>query len=81
MSQTIPPPLQVVYAPFAGNINQDSLNRIFTSLGAATQRGVQTIHLLFKSSGGIVGDGIALFNYFDSYPLELHIYIPALLHQ
>jgi ATP-dependent Clp protease, protease subunit len=74
MSQTIPPPLQVVYATFAGNINQDSLNRIFTSLGAATQRGVQTIHLLFESSGGIVGDGIALFNYFDSYPLELHIY-------
>jgi hypothetical protein len=44
------------------------------NLGAATQRGVTTVDLLFEPSGGKVGDGVSLFNYFDSFPLELHIY-------
>ncbi|MGC1889211.1 MAG: ATP-dependent Clp protease proteolytic subunit [Stellaceae bacterium] len=69
---SLPPP--IVYATFAGGINQDTLNRIFLNLSAATQRGVTTIHLLFESTGGNVGDGISLFNYFDSFPLKLHIY-------
>jgi ATP-dependent Clp protease protease subunit len=74
MTAAAPLPSPIVYATFAGGINQDSLNRIFGNLGAATQRGVATIHLLFESTGGNVGDGVSLFNYFDSFPLELHIY-------
>jgi ATP-dependent Clp protease protease subunit len=74
MTAAAPLPPPIVYATFSGGINQDALNRIFLNLGAATQRGVTTIHLLFESTGGNVGDGVSLFNYFDSFPLELHIY-------
>jgi ATP-dependent Clp protease, protease subunit len=74
MSASPPLPPPILYATFSGSINQDTLNRIFLNFGAATQRGVTTIHLLFESTGGNVGDGISLFNYFDSFPLELRIY-------
>jgi ATP-dependent Clp protease, protease subunit len=74
MAGAAPLPLPIVYATFAGGINQDTLNRIFLNLSAATQRGVTTIHLLFEIYWCNVGDGVSLFNYFDSFPLELHIY-------
>jgi len=35
---------------------------------------VETVHLLFESGGGVVSDGIALFNYFNNFPLDLMIY-------
>jgi ATP-dependent Clp protease, protease subunit len=69
-----PPLPPVVYATFSGQINQDGLTRIFHSIGGASQRGTTEIHLLFESGGGIVGDGIALYNYFRALPLDLHIY-------
>lgn len=77
MATQAPPFAQVppiVYASFSGTINQDSLNRFFFNLGGASQKGVTEIHLLFQSTGGIVGDGIALYNYFRTMPIDLHIY-------
>ena len=35
---------------------------------------VQHVHLLFQSAGGFVGDGIALYNYFKTLPIELTVY-------
>jgi len=35
---------------------------------------VQRAHILFQSSGGTVPDGIFLFNYFRSLPIELCLY-------
>ncbi len=32
------------------------------------------VHLLFQSSGGFVGDGICLYNFFRSLPIDLTIY-------
>jgi ATP-dependent Clp protease protease subunit len=66
--------LPSVYATFAGPIDQSALNRLFFNLNAATQRGVVEAHLLFQSGGGIVGDGISLYNYFRTLPLDLHVY-------
>jgi ATP-dependent protease ClpP protease subunit len=63
-----------VYATFSGSINQDGLTRIFHNIGGASQRGVTEIHLLFQSAGGTVGDGISLFNFFRSIPIDLHLY-------
>jgi ATP-dependent Clp protease, protease subunit len=63
-----------VYAAFSGQINQDAAAKIFNSFGGASQRGVTTIHLLFQSSGGNIGDGICIYNFFQGIPLELHIY-------
>jgi ATP-dependent protease ClpP protease subunit len=69
-----PPLPPVVYASFAGGIDQQSIGRIFMNFAAATQRGATTVHLLFQSTGGTVGDGIALYNFWRGFPLELHIY-------
>src|SRR5260370_7187686 len=35
---------------------------------------IQHVHLLFQSVGGIVGDGICLYNFFKSLPINLTIY-------
>jgi hypothetical protein len=43
-AQTVAP---IVYLTFSGNINQDSLHRIFQNLNGATQQGVKTVHFLF----------------------------------
>jgi len=64
----------VIYATFSGPIDGQSIGRIFQGLGIATQNGVKTVHLLFQSVGGNVGDGIAVYNYFRGLPFELHIY-------
>lgn len=64
----------VVYATFSGQINQDAVARIFHNFGGATQGGVTDVHFLFQSMGGLIGDGISLYNYFRTLPLNLHIY-------
>jgi ATP-dependent protease ClpP protease subunit len=38
---------------------------------------VPAFHLFFQSSGGSVGDGIALYNYFKTLTLDLTIYNPG----
>jgi ATP-dependent Clp protease, protease subunit len=63
-----------IYATLGGTINQETLSRIFLSLAAATQPGIKELHLLFQSTGGMVGDGIALYNYFKTMPINLHLY-------
>jgi ATP-dependent Clp protease, protease subunit len=66
--------LKTAYATFAGLLDQSSLMRIFNSFTGATHQGYGTIHLLFQSSGGIIGDGVSLYNFFLAFPLEFHIY-------
>jgi hypothetical protein len=34
----------------------------------ATQRGAQTMHLMFQTDGGLIGDGVCLFNLFALVP-------------
>jgi len=69
-----------VYATFAGPIDQQTLPRIFQNFAGATQRGVRELHLLFQSTGGVVGDGISLYNYIRTLPLDLHIYNTGAVH-
>lgn len=70
MSQ-LPP---VVYATFVGPITQEIIGRVIFHLNGATQGGVVEAHIMFQSIGGIVGDGLALFSYFDASPLQIHLY-------
>jgi ATP-dependent protease ClpP protease subunit len=74
VSQQLP---LVVYGTFCDDINQESAHRIMTNFAGAYQRGVRELHLFFNSSGGIVTDGVGLYNYFLSLPFELHIYNPS----
>lgn len=64
----------IIYGSLGGPINQDSLSRIFGNLNGATQGGVKVIHLMIQSTGGTVGDGIALHNFFRAFPIEMHAY-------
>jgi ATP-dependent Clp protease, protease subunit len=65
---------KIAYLTFSGALDQNSLTRLFNSFTGATQRGYQSIQLLFQSSGGVISDGISLYNFFRGYPLDIHIY-------
>jgi ATP-dependent Clp protease, protease subunit len=67
----LPPTL---YASLVGPIISEAMARIFANLTGATRNGVTTMHLMMQSTGGNVGDGIALYNIFRTLPLDLHLY-------
>jgi ATP-dependent Clp protease protease subunit len=71
-----PVPKIEVYAAFCDNINQSSVQRIFQNLAVASNpaNNIKHVHLLFQSAGGYVGDGICLYNFFRSLPIECTIY-------
>ncbi len=62
-----------VYAVFCGQINEGSVQDLLSNLATATGKN-QNVHLLFQSSGGSVGDGVCLYNFFKSLSVELTIY-------
>jgi len=69
----LPAPPEDLYAVFCGEINDGSVKRIVASITGATVNN-QNVHLLFQSSGGTVGDGVCLYNFFRSLPIQLAIY-------
>jgi ATP-dependent Clp protease protease subunit len=76
MTTTTPatPPAQEVYAAFAGNIDQVAVQKIFQGFGGAMTNNISGVHLLFQSAGGIVGDGVCLYNFFRALPINLTLY-------
>lgn len=68
---TLPPN---VYAVFCGDIAQVTAQKVVAGLAAAMGAHVQHVHLLFQSAGGYVGDGVFLYNFFHSIPIELTLY-------
>ena len=62
------------YTVFCGYIDQYSIQRIATNLGVASNQKRKRVHLAFQSTGGVIGDGIFLYNYFKSYPIDLILY-------
>ena len=70
---TMPTSPEEVYAVFCGEINEENVRQLLANMTTATVKG-QNIHLLFQSSGGCVGDGICLYNFFKSLPVGLTIY-------
>lgn len=70
------PPLTEAYTVFCGNIDQDSARRILQGLAVATNPAARIghVHLLFQSTGGTVADGICLYNFFRTLPVDLTIY-------
>jgi ATP-dependent Clp protease protease subunit len=73
------PPLQA-YGVFSDNINQATVQRIFVNFAGAMERKFTHVHLLFHSIGGTPGDGICLYNFFKSLPLNLTIYNAGTVH-
>ena len=63
-----------VYAVFCGDINQANAQKIVNSLTAAMGMKVKHVHALFQTAGGYVGDGVFLYNFFRTIPIELTLY-------
>jgi ATP-dependent Clp protease protease subunit len=63
-----------VYAVFCSNIDQASVQRLFGAVATASQNRIQRIHLLFQSLGGSVGDGVCLYNFLKTAPVEIALY-------
>jgi ATP-dependent Clp protease protease subunit len=63
-----------MYAVFAGDMNEEALQRFFVGLAPAQTTNVQRFHVLFQSNGGTVGHGIALYNFFQSLRFDVILY-------
>lgn len=63
-----------IYATFAGPIDNLAANRFFANANVAVNGGAKRVHLLIQSSGGFVGDGIAISNYLKNLPMEIITY-------
>lgn len=61
------------YLTYAGEINQATVGRLFNAIAIASQQ-KQNVHLMLQSTGGMVSDGIALYNVFASSPVDLTLY-------
>lgn len=76
MNTPAPENSREVYGVFCGSIDADAVRRIFENLVVATNptANIRKVHLLFQSNGGLVGDGVALYNFFKRFPLDLTLY-------
>ncbi|RJG00414.1 ATP-dependent Clp protease proteolytic subunit [Noviherbaspirillum sedimenti] len=63
-----------IYATLAGRVDDDMVQRFFKQLANAVSNGVQSLHLMVQSTGGIISEGIALYNYLRCLPIELTTY-------
>src|SRR5438128_12376390 len=65
---------RIAFSTFCNDIDKDSVTRTFDLFGKLTQQGFTAIHLLFQSGGGCTPEGIALYSYFKTFPIDLHLY-------
>ena len=70
-AQQIPPE---VYGIFSGPIDQPGAQRLINSLTTASANSVKSVHLMFQSIGGGIGEGICLHNLFQTLPFEFTLY-------
>jgi ATP-dependent Clp protease, protease subunit len=62
------------HAVFVGGIDQSAVQKLASAVSVASQQGVDELHMLFQTSGGMVGDGICIYNLFRNAPLKIHLY-------
>jgi ATP-dependent Clp protease, protease subunit len=63
-----------VYAVYCAGIEQATAQKIVQGITVAIGAKVQSIHAMWQSSGGFVGDGVFLYEFFRSMPIELTLY-------
>jgi ATP-dependent Clp protease protease subunit len=63
-----------LYATLAGRIDDALMQRLFDRMSAAVSGGVRSLHLMVQSTGGIICNGIAMYNYLRNLPIELTFY-------
>ena len=68
------PPVQPLFLTLAGIVNQEMSCRVFQTFASAIRDGYVDVHLLIQSTGGFIGDGIAIVNYLSGLPISLTTY-------
>ncbi len=68
------PTIQEWYAVYCGDINLNNASKLTNALTFALSNKVSRLHLLFHTWGGVVGDGIYLYNLLKNFPLEVILY-------
>jgi len=74
MGQVIETKKRDAFAVFCGTIDGPGVERIFRAYATAMANQTERLHLLLHSTGGIFNDGICLYNYFRTLPLEVVAY-------
>lgn len=62
------------YCLFSGVIDQSGVQRFFERFALLSQSRIMAAHLLMQSNGGVVSDGIALYNFLRTAPLDITVY-------
>src|ERR1700678_497487 len=65
---------EIIYATLTGPVDQAMLQRVFNAFAIAVNGGVKHIHCAFQTNGGMIADGVALYNYFQSLPIDISLY-------
>ncbi len=63
-----------IYATLAGPVNEFMVQKVFQGFTVAMNNRVKRIHLLMQSTGGVVGDGVAIYNFIKNLPIEVIAY-------
>lgn len=63
-----------VFGIFAGDINQQAVQRLTNTVTVSANGGVKRLHLAFQSWGGNIADGVALYNIFKACPISVSLY-------
>jgi ATP-dependent Clp protease, protease subunit len=63
-----------IYGIFSGPIDQANTQRLINSLTTASANNAKSVHLMFQSQGGGIGEGICLHNLLQTLPFELTLY-------
>lgn len=62
------------WVTFSGPIDNVSVQKFFVNFASATANKIDTVHLLLHSLGGYVSDGVCLYNYLKSLPINIVAY-------
>lgn len=66
--------VRAVYLAFTGEINADASTRFAAALSAAVNQDFNEVHLSFSSPGGLVSEGVFLYNHVRALPIKTVIY-------
>jgi ATP-dependent protease ClpP protease subunit len=63
-----------IWVTFAGVLEVPIVRSAFDLFQKAHQDGIEKVHLLIHSPGGGINEGVVLYNYFRSIPMEIIAY-------
>jgi ATP-dependent Clp protease protease subunit len=68
------PPLDELYGTFCAPITTETVGRFMFCVNAGIQGNAPKMHILFQTMGGNVADGVCLYNFLRTCPLEVVLY-------